>query len=204
MYSIGIRLEKIERRKTNNRLLHIASGLFLLIKSVDYLRYQHYEVWLIVTPFFLVGLFSLIYGTFKKQYDRAESLNNVMRIVQSICFAILAILMYRQQKILDSMLLGVWSLLCFFLLFTEKRARKPMRLVFSPEEILVPGAYVDQRLRWTDIRDIVIKQDYVTIFKPNNRYMQWEVSEDIAHEYLREAQQFCHQQLKAHEVSSSA
>jgi hypothetical protein len=204
MYSIGIRIDKTERIRSNSRWLHIASGLFLLIQSIDYLRYHHYRVFLLVLPFIVVGLLAFVYGIFRNQYDRAENLNAAMRIIEMIGAAILGAMMITQDRIIDMIFLFVWALLCLFLLFIERHAQKPTRVEFSDDEVKISGAFSDQHLPWRVLKEVVIRSDYITLFKQNERYLQFEVAEDIAREHLDEVQQYCRHRLEARTVSSSA
>ena len=203
MYSIGIRIEKIEKRKSNTRILHVTSGLFLLVKAIVLLKYEAYKNFITVFPFLLFGIAWIFYAIIKKKYDPLENLNGPMRITQVLAFTTLGILMVYKGRSFDYIVLFLWAMLNIYLFYSERRSLQPTRVHFTDNEILIPGFFRDRKLSWTGIKNAVIKEDFITLFLSNEKYMQYEVAEDISEKYIEEVNNFCRQQIKAQPVSPS-
>ncbi|MBA2745280.1 MAG: hypothetical protein H0U44_03545, partial [Flavisolibacter sp.] len=80
MYSVTVKIEGIDRRRKSSGLLHIVIGFFLLAKGADYYKYLDYGFFLPVLPFFIVALFSLIYGFMRRRIDMTARWNYWLRL----------------------------------------------------------------------------------------------------------------------------
>ena len=203
MYTIDIRIEGIERRKQSTGLLHLAAGFFLLVKTIDLFKYQQYKNLLAVLPFLLAAVAFLVYGFIKKKVDPAAKYNHWIRTLEFLAFALLGILMINKGKPLDYFILFAWAIICLFLMFTERKMFHDAKMSFKKDGIFIPGYFYNKLIFWNNIKEIVARQDFVTIFYPNNKFLQYEVVSHINEEDLVEINRFCAGQIQSEKENHS-
>jgi hypothetical protein len=91
--------------------------------------------------------------------------------------------------------LFLWAVICIPLLFTERKIFHDASLNFTQHNIMIPGYFSSKIVPWSAISDIVIRPDFVTIYYPGNRYVQYEILDDIPATELETMNQFCQQKL---------
>lgn len=195
MHKLAVKLEGIERRKRTTGLLHIAAGCFLLLKSFDLLRLQrvvHTEtlIWL------AAGLISLLYGVLKKFVDPLARRNRWVRLLQVVAFTMLAIGFGSYAKSFSVVVLFAWAIGCLLLMFTERKVFQDAEMSFGTEGIFIPGYFTNRRLFWSGIQAVVVRPDFITIFKKDETFLQYEVLKNMSASVLDKIALFCQQQIE--------
>lgn len=201
MYSIPIKIEGIERRKKGTGLLHIAAGLFLIANAGAYYKQQQYQNFFLVLPIYLVAILSLTYGFFRKKIDPAAKFNHWVRMLQFLMFAVLGIFMLNTRMDFRTMTVFLWAVVCIPLLFTERKVFHDASLSFANNNITIPGYFSNKTVPWSVVENVVVRTDFVTIYYPNNKYVQYEVLDKIGAGELEKINRFCQHQLQS--VSNS-
>jgi hypothetical protein len=196
MLSLAVKLDGIERRKRSTGLLHIAAGCFLLAKGVDYLVYFNYQRLLVTVPVFAVVLVSIVYGFLKRKIDPAARFNHWVRLMQVCMFTILGINFIGLGRQLDVIVLLIWAIICLFLMFTERKVFHDSHMVFNKNGIYIPGYFKSHRLFWNNIKEVVARPDYITIFKGDDKFVQLEVLKNVTPAELETINTYCQQQIK--------
>lgn len=197
MHKLAVKLEGIERRKRTTGLFHIAAGFFLLLKSLDFFRLHGGGSFLAILPFFAVALLSLGYGVLKKLWDPAARFNRWVRLMQVTAFVVLAIEFVALGDTIAVVLLFAWAVGCLFLMFTERKVFHDAEMVFGNEGIYIPGYFTNRRLFWANIKDVVIRPDYITIFQRDDSFLQYEVLKKLDLAQLDEIALYCRRQIEA-------
>lgn len=196
MYSIPIRIEGIEKRKRGTGLLHVAAAFFLIANAGAYYKQLEYQNFLPVLPVYIVALISLVYGLFRKKIDPPAQYNHWVRMLQFLMFSVLAVFMLKTKMDIRTFTLFLWAVICIPLLFTERKVFHDASLSFSNNNITIPGYFSNKVLPWSVIDNVVIRTDFVTIYYPNNKYVQYEVLDRINQTEIEKIDRFCQQQLK--------
>ncbi len=196
MHSLAVKLDGIERRKRSTGLLHIAAGCFLLAKGVDYLFYFNYQRIGMAVPVFAAVIISLAYGFFKRKLDPAARHNHWVRLLQVGLFTILGINFINLGRQLDVAVLFIWAVICLFLMFTERKVFHDSQMVFNKDGIYIPGYFKSHRLFWNNIKEVVARPDYITIFQANDKYVQLELLREVPATELEHINSFCRQQIE--------
>ena len=196
MHKLPVKLHDIERRKRTTGVLHIAAGFFLLLKSFDYYSLQHFMHFLNLLPFFIAALLSLLYGFLKKKHDPQTRLNRWVRLMQVCAFTILGIDFITFNKTFSVVVLFAWAIGCLLLMFTERKVFHDAEMLFNQDGIFIPGYFTNQRLFWTSIQDVIIRPDYITIFRQNETFLQYEVLKKLNGAKLDEIALYCNEQIK--------
>jgi hypothetical protein len=195
MHKLAVKLDGIERRKRTTGLLHIAAGFFLLLQSIDYIGVKQYQNLSSAWPFFAAAILSLLYGVLKKKWDPQSKYNAWIRLLQVCVFTILAIDLIPYSKTVSVLLLFVWAIGCLLLMFTERKVFHDAEMLINRDGIFIPGYFTNRRLFWSNISEIVIRPDYVTIFQSNESFLQYEVLKKLETTALEELALYCKEQL---------
>jgi hypothetical protein len=202
MHRIAIKIDGIEKRKRSTGLLHIVAGLFLLANTAEYYQRLQYQNFLTVLPFFLVAIASLIYGLFRGKMDPKARFNHWIRMVQFLMFSMLGILMLQSRMDFRNSMLLLWAVICILLLFTERKIFHDAYLLFGKNTVTIPGYFSNKVIPWSAFENIIVRPDYVTLYYPGNRYMQYEMLTAVNENELRNINFFCQQQIEQKQQSS--
>lgn len=201
MHRIAIKIDGIERRKKSTGLFHIVAGLFLLVNAAGYFKESQYENFLTLLPVFLVGTGSVIYGLFRNRIDPKANFNHLVRAAQFLMFFILGVLLLKSKVEFQNLILLLWAVICIMLLFTERKIFHDAFLFFNNNSITIPGYFSNKVIPWTVIENIVVRQDFVTIYYPNNRFIQYETLSEINDSEIKKINLFCQQQIHQKQVT---
>ena len=179
MYKIPVKLEGIERRKRSTGLLHIVAGFFLIANAAGYYKQIDYSSLSLVAPVFFVAFASLIYGFFRKRLDPAAKYNHWIRMIQFLTFALLAITMIQTTSNLKLFTLVLWAIMILFLMFTERKIFHDTDLQIKAEGVYVPGYFKSHLMPWHIISAFVLRNDYLTITRTSQKYVQLELLKDM-------------------------
>jgi hypothetical protein len=196
MHKLAVKPEGAERRTLNAALVHIAAGCYLLVKGIALLKLQQYHLLWYNLALFIIALASVGYGLLKKLIDPAARFHRAIRFLQLVLFAALGIYYMATGSALDAVFLFLWAAGCFFLVLSERNISGPVLVCFTEEGVQIPSGLANRQLSWSNLADVVVRPDYVTIFKNDNRFLQFEVAHAGAKEELEELALFCNQQLR--------
>ena len=197
MYVIAVKIEGMDRRRRNTSLVHAILGFFLLIKSFDLYHYLEGRSIVPALPFLLVGAASLFYAFFRNRFDITAKHNASLRLLQTVTFFSFAFLMYRIGKSFDYISLGIWGFLTLLLFFSEKRVFKDTLLTFSENGVAIPGTYRDYLVEWSTLENVVVRNDFITLFHRGKKFLQYQVQQNLSELELVKLNAFCKEQIEA-------
>ena len=196
MYSVLVKIEGIESRRRSAGLLHIVIGFFLLIKAVDYYRYTGFSNFIPVIPALLVASISLFYGLFRRKLDVRAEYNYWIRLAQVVAFTFLGFAMTGVGRTVDYLGVFVFALLSIILLFSERRIFQETNMVIEQQGIRIPGYYRDHLVSWAELTEVVVREDFITLFHIRQKYLQFQVLQDLSTLEIAKMNAFCREQLE--------
>lgn len=200
MYSVLVKIEGIEKRRRNAGLMHLVIGFFLLAKAADYYRLSAYKNFMIVIPFLLIASLSLFYGLLKKRMDRTTQYNGWLRLLQVISFAAMGMLMTAAGSSIDYVGSFVFALLSALLFISEKRIFADTTIYLVDAGIRIPGYYRDQLIPWSALSEMVVREDFITLFHVRQKYIQFQVMQDLSILEVAKMNAFCREKIEGKEV----
>jgi hypothetical protein len=159
------------------------------------MQQQYHFVWYGL-PVLLTALASVLYGLLKKFIDPAARFHRTLRFLQLVLFAALGGYYMANGSSLDAVFLFLWAAGWFFLVLSERHLFGPVLVQFTDGGVLIPGALGRRQLSWSDLADVAVRPDYITIFKNDNHFLQFEVAQAAGNEALEELALFCKQRLR--------
>lgn len=196
MYSITVKIEGIESRRRSAGLLHSVIGFFMIINAANYYRSTQYKNFWPVATFLLVASFSLFYGFFRRKIDLSAQFNYWLRLIQLISFTALGFLVLRTGKTVDYLGVFAFAFLCIVLLFSERKIFQETVVYIEEAGIKVPGYYKDHLVKWEDLREVVIREDFVTLFHIRQKYLQFQVMQDLSTLEVAKMNAFCKEKIE--------
>lgn len=192
----------MDGRKRNASILHIVLGFFLILKAFDYYNYLQFSSFLPVFPLLVVATFSLFYGFFRRRIDYAAKYNGPLRLAQALTFVVYGFIMIKSGQAIFYIGFFIWAVLCFFMFFSERKIYADTIVYLDKTGIKIPGVYGEHLVPWTDIKDVVIRHDFVTIFHQRNKYLQFQVNQSLSELELAKIAAFCREEMEASEANN--
>jgi hypothetical protein len=195
MYSVTVKIEGIDRRRKSSGLLHIVIGFFLLAKGADYYKYLDYGFFLPVLPFFIVALFSLIYGFMRRRIDMTARWNYWLRLTQLVCFTALGIAFLKTGRSIDYVGVFAFAAFTILLMFSERKIFQETSILFDTAGAHIPGYYREHLVPWEDLKEVVVREDFLTLFHVHKKYLQYQVLQDLSVIEISKLNDFCKEQM---------
>ena len=196
MYSVTVKIEGIESKRRSAGLLHIITGFFLIAKGYDYYRLLNYQSFFSLLPIFLVAGISIFYGFFRRKVDVFAKYNSLVRVLQCITFLVLGAAMMKRGTTWDYAGLFLFAFLCLLLLLSEKRIFQETTLFFDEKGVSIPGNYKDHLVSWEELNEVIIREDFLTLFHVKKKYLQYQVMQDLSTLEVAKINAFCREQIE--------
>jgi len=196
MHKLSVKLEGIERRKKNTWLFHVAAGFFLTASAATYYQTTGKADLLVLAPLYLIAFASLVYGFFRKKLDPAARFNGPLRLIQAAAFFGLTLLLLNDVNGIRTASLALWALVSVFLFFTEKRIFHQSDLQIKAEGLFIPGYFRHHLIPWQLVESLVLRTDFLTITRKDQKFVQLELLKDVAPEKISEINSFCAHQIQ--------
>ena len=196
MYSITVKIEGIESRRRSAGVLHIVIGLFMIFTASNYYRFSNYNNILPVGFILLVASVSLFYGFFRTRMDLSAHYNYWLRLVQVVAFTFLGFLMIGPGRPVDYIGVFVFAVISILLMFSERRIFQETTVFIEEAGIKIPGYYHDHLVKWEEISEVVVREDFLTIFKKKQKYLQYQVMQDLSTLEVAKMNAFCREKLE--------
>lgn len=196
MHKVSVKIEGIERRKKTTGILHLIAGLFLIANAGHYYKLLNYENFLMVLPLYIVAVVAIGYGLFRKKIDPEANYNHWIRVIEFMAFVGLGIAM---SKMLSAVALGglfLWAVVVLLLMFTERKVFHDTELLIQDNGIHVPGYFSNHVLPWELLENFVLREDYITIFRRDKKYVQLELLQDLSTEEIETINSFSKQKIE--------
>lgn len=186
-YSVTVVLDAFERRKNNVGLLHLFTGFLLIIKTMDWVRRTPHEKQWLSFLFLGAGFLFLLFGLWGRRMTSSfTTWSKRFLLLEIICFFSLTILFIPVGKSVDLTFTIAWTLLCCFFYYSEKRTNQPAVITLTDKGIVIPDLLWNKLLPWQKVESVVLRNDYLTINKKNNKYYQFEIVEENGESFIAE------------------
>jgi len=203
MFSITVKVDGIEKRRRSAGLLHIVIGFFLIVNASNYYRSIEYRTFWPVAIFLLVASFSLFYGFFRRKIDLAAQFNYWIRLIQLISFTALGFLVVSSARAVDYLGVFAFALLCIILLFSERKIFQETTIYIDETGVKVPGYYRDHLVQWEDLSEVVVREDFITLFHIKQKYLQFQVMQDLSTLEVAKMNAFCREKINLRQSETS-
>ncbi|MBD0332462.1 MAG: hypothetical protein ICV66_07385 [Chitinophagaceae bacterium] len=185
----------MEKRKRSSGVLHVFAAFFLILTTSEYSKSLYYQNLTSVLPFYAASVIFIVYGFFRKQFDRQAKFNHWIRLLQFLSFSLLGLLMSSRVSVVTIVFLFLWSAVTLILMFIERKVFHDTELEIKNEGISVPAYFTHHLIPWHVISDFKLRPDFVTIFRNNQTYVQLELLKKIDYGEIRNINDFCRERI---------
>lgn len=191
MYSLAVNIDGFQKRRKSTAVFHVLAGCFILIGSANLAKHDQFQHLLSLLPGIIISLASIVYGFLRKRIDPSGKWNSYLRILQLVAFSKLAVSLSGSTNNWEFICMLLWAAISLLLLFSERRIFQDPHIRMNKEGILIPGIMDSHLLHWFEIQDVVIREDFITIFRESNKYLQFELNTDVSEAQRAEMHAFC-------------
>jgi hypothetical protein len=90
----------------------------------------------------------------------------------------------------------VFALLSIVLMFSERRIFQQITVYFTEDGIKIPGYYRDHLVSWNEVAEVIVREDFLTIFNVNKKYLQYQVLQDLSTLEVAKMNAFCKEKVE--------
>ncbi|RYY85823.1 MAG: hypothetical protein EOO15_16040 [Chitinophagaceae bacterium] len=191
-YSIPVRIESLEKRRRMTGVLHVIAAFYLLAVTASLIPQRSGMGIVSLLPFLVVALGTLVYGLFRRKIDAKARYNSAVRGLMAVAMGLLAM----TQSGMAAYGLFAWTVLSVMLLFSEKVLFQPSVIELAETGIGLPGSPKPPVLPWSELENIIVRADYLTLFRNDKKFVQLEVTEAIDPQLLAAADAFGKEQIQ--------
>ena len=80
---------------------------------------------------------------------------------------------------------------CGVLLLTERKIFTETIIKLETEGIKIPGYYKEHLINWSEVENVVVREDFITIFHVKQKYLQFQVMQDLSTLETAKLNAFC-------------
>jgi hypothetical protein len=196
MHNIPVRIERIEKQRRSNGLIHSIAGIYLVVTGITGLTVSNAGKFLLL-PVLLTGVTAAFYPLIRKKISNLQSFNTTLRLAEAICFLSLAVLFFAVKNYWNTFGLSAWGLISLMLYRNEKKLFEETAITLEEKGIRIPGLPSEHLLPWDMIIGFVARPDFTTITRQDNKYVQLEVSANVDQTELEKANNYSRQKIAA-------
>ena len=201
LYRISVMLPDVERRKKTLGPLHFFSGCIFVFYAASLLKglqATHLAYWASVI---LTGCWIWLFALAGKRIfpgDKAfGNASRNMRWLVAVLFFLLSLVIFSHKgSYFQGVILLCWSLAFIFMAWTERALFEPIAVRIEARGIGIPRPGGLRWIAWNQVRGVALRPDFFTVLLPENRYMQFEVTQLLLDEEIMEINEFCSSMLK--------
>jgi hypothetical protein len=197
-YNIPVKIESLEKRRRMTGTLHVVAGFYLLAATTAWIVQRHFQGIPGAIPFGIIALTSISYGFRRRKIDPTARYNSALRGLETVGLGLLA----TSQTGMAAYGLFAWAGLSVLLLFSEKVLFQPSVIELHEEGIGLPGSPKPPVLPWSELENIIVRPDYVTLFRHDKKYVQLEVTGAIGPETVEAADAYGKSQIRKQSISA--
>ncbi|WP_407520689.1 hypothetical protein PDL71_10385 [Lacibacter sp. MH-610] len=193
-YSIPVYFEPFLRQKKAARLIHFLAGFLMIANAWGNFNQPNPDLLFVVIQI-AVALLSVLFAFFGSRITKDHSrVNSILRVIQAFAFLYAAWYFF---SVMNLTMMSFMQLLAaaglFLLLITERKIFSSPAVKLDEKGIYTPNTPNDRFIAWSDIDNMLIKNDYISINTLKNQFIQYETNIILSELEMDEMNAFCRQ-----------
>lgn len=187
----------IEKRMIQCRALHIMAAIMMVIYSLQFLP-QIRDNWIQVLAIFPPAILIIVFAVFKKKIITDSGNNRIFRILEAGILLMGSMAYLKTSQFFPAILFAFVAFFLVYVLYIESRLFTKQFIDVTKAGVSVALPTHNKKTGWSDIRNIVVKNDYFTLETQTNQIRQYPVFNSLTDEESVQFLHFCDLQLKQH------
>ncbi len=154
--------------------MHIMAGLFLVFYALQYLP-TYNENWMYLVGILPVSILVILLAIFKKALFLDINNNRIFRILETGFLMMACMHFVQTNQHISAILYGFVSLLILYLFSIESRMLQEQYVIFNKEKIQVELPIFTKKIKWSELKNVIQKNDYLTFEFKNGTFAQYRV-----------------------------
>lgn len=184
----------IKKRIIQCRALHIMAGIMMVIYSLQFLPHIQ-EQWMQVLAILPPAILIIVLAIFKKKMITDAGNNRVFRILEAGILLMGSMAYLKTNQFFPAVLFGLVAFFLLYVLYIESRLFSKQFIDVTKAGVTVALPTHNKNTEWTEIKNIVVKNDYFTLETTNNKIRQYPVFDSLSSEESLQFLQFCEQHI---------
>lgn len=187
-HKIYLALEDVQADKRINQCaaMHAMSAFFILIYALQYL-YTWKEDWVYFFTLGSLSIYVLVKAFFRKKFFYDPQINRNFRILEMGFIFMGATHFLQNNHWIGGLLYLLLLTVLVFLLYLELRILQEQYIVLDTKGLVIETPLRDKKMTWDNVNKVIIKNGYLTIQFPDDRFSQYKLKSPLTEElYLLE------------------
>ncbi|XVJ65507.1 MAG: hypothetical protein HEQ40_04835 [Lacibacter sp.] len=191
-YSIPVYFEPFLRQKKAARLIHFLAGFLMIANAWGNFNQPNPDLLFVVIQI-AVALLSVLFAFIGHKMGNVHSrLNSILRVIQGLAFLYAAWYFF---SIMNLTMMSLMQLLAaaglLLLLITERKIFSNPAVRLDEKGIYTPNTPKDRFIPWSDVENMLIRNDYISINTLKNQFIQYETNIILSELEMDEMNAFC-------------
>jgi hypothetical protein len=92
-----------------------------------------------------------------------------------------------------------FALITMILVFSERRIAQETNILIDESGLRIPGLTGDHLIKWEDLENVVVREDFITIFHRKQKFLQYQVKQDLSTLEVAKMNAFCREMIETGE-----
>jgi hypothetical protein len=160
-------------------VMHGMTGILFLFNVIGAYKMEQPN-WLIVLLFTVMGLVSVLFPFLMRRMRKFAEANTVLRMLQAFTMLSGCLYFLSHMQPIVGFTLFLAGLGIGYIGYAEYKILQPSHAEFDTTGITLPTVFGKRRIGWNEMKNVILRNDLLTLDFKNNKILQLEVLDDIS------------------------
>ncbi|MGX5816806.1 hypothetical protein ACWKWU_01340 [Chitinophaga lutea] len=194
MYKFRILHPNAMTRLRMQPVMHGMIGLLFLFNVIGAYK-MAVPNWFMVLLFIVMGLASLAFPFFMRRVRKLTETNSFLRMMQAFTLLSACLYFLSHMQPIVGLTLMLAGLGVGYIGYAEYRIMQPAYVSVDNTAITMPTIFSSRSIPWNELKNVVLRNDLLTLDFKNNKLLQLEVLDDISPSQSADMNQFFQSRL---------
>lgn len=175
-------------------LMHAMAGIIFMMCVVSLLHLQPPQ-WSKLFLFLLLGILCITFPFTLQRARHISGSNTIFRLIESLGLMAAAVFFLLHHYPMLAITLFTASIGFIYLCVAEYRIFQPNFVIVESQGIYIPALFTRRHFKWSQLNNVVLRHDLLTLDFKNDKLLQLEVLTDMGPAEVQELNDFCARQL---------
>ncbi|WP_119079667.1 hypothetical protein [Chitinophaga alhagiae] len=195
MYKFRILHPNAMTRLRLQPVMHGMVGILFLFNVIGTYKLERPN-WMIAFLFIAMGLVSVAFPLLMRRIRKFSEANTVLRMLQAFTMLSGCLYFLSHMQPIVGFTLFLAGLGIGYIGYAEYKILQPSYVEFDTTGITLPTLFGKRRVGWNEMKNVILRNDLLTLDFSNNKLLQLEVLDDISTTKAAEMNQFFQTRLQ--------
>lgn len=175
-------------------VMHGMTGILFLFNVVGTYKMPEPN-WFMAFLFIVMGIASVGFPFMMKRIRRFSETNSVLRMLQAFTLLSGCLYFLSHMQPIVAIALFLSGLGIAYIGYAEYRILQPAFVTIDTTGIVLPTIFSNRRFGWNEMKNVILRNDLLTLDFKNNKILQLEVLDDISPSQTADMNTFFQQRI---------